>query len=305
LPEPGPHAPLFAATPRGRPAGTTTAARPLPPASADARLLPRDRDLALRTRLAGLFLFLPLLAELGFDRLVRQARYPGSRMIPAPSAILSLLALKLLDKERRSHIDDFNFDEAVGLFAGLNVLPKKSFATDYSYRTQRTHQEKLLSAWVGQLAPLLFPQPEIFNLDFHAIPFRGDQAELENHFQPCRGKAGPSVLTFFAQEQKSQVLCYANANLLRDDQPGEVLRFVEFWHDVTGSDPHWLCFDSRLTNYPELSRVNERGISFITIRRRGAAITRRLDALPPSAWRTSTSPNVCTRTFATSMNRSN
>ena len=53
-------------------------------------------------------------------------------MVPAPSALLSLLALKLLDKERRSHIDDFNCDEALGLFAGLNVLPKKSFATDYS-----------------------------------------------------------------------------------------------------------------------------------------------------------------------------
>lgn len=248
-------------------------------------MLPRDREVHLSTRLAGLFLFLPLLAQLDFGRLVRQAGYPGSRMIPAPSALLSLLVLKLLDKERRSHIDDFNFDEAVGFFAGLNVLPKKSFATDYSYRTQRSHQEKLLSAWVGQLAPHLFPEPEIFNLDFHAIPYRGDQAELENHYQPCRGKAGPSVLTFFAQEQKSQVLCYANANLLRHDQPGEVLRFVEFWHDVTGSDPQWLCFDSRLTNYPELSRVNERGISFITIRRRGAAITRRLDALPPSAWR--------------------
>lgn len=248
-------------------------------------MLPRQRALVLRTRLAGLFLFLPLLAQLGFDRLVRDAGYPGSRMIPAASALLSLLVLKLLDKERRSHIDDFNFDQALGLFAGLNVLPKKSFATDYSYRTQRPHQEKLLSAWVGQLAPRLFPQPEIFNLDFHTIPYRGAQAELENHYQPCRGKAGPSVLTFFAQEQKSQVLCYANANLLRDDQPGEVLRFVDFWHDVTGSDPHWLCFDSRLTNYPELSRVNERGISFITIRRRGAAITRRLEALPATAWR--------------------
>ena len=53
-------------------------------------------------------------------------------MIPATSALLSLLVLKLLDKERRSHIDDFNCDDALGLWAGLNVLPKKSFATDYS-----------------------------------------------------------------------------------------------------------------------------------------------------------------------------
>ncbi len=38
-------------------------------------------------------------------------------------------------------------------------------------------------------------------------------------------------------------------------------------------------------NYAELSQLNQRGISFITIRRRGAAITRRLDALPANAWR--------------------
>jgi hypothetical protein len=229
-------------------------------------------------------LFLPLLSQLGFDRLVDAAGYPGSKKIPAAQALLSLLILKLLDKERRSHINDFNFDEVLGLFAGLNILPKKSFATDYSYRTQRTHQEKLLSAWIGKLAPLLFPQPEAFNLDFHAIPYRGDAAVLDNHYLPMRGKAGPSVLTFFAQEQKSRVLCYANANLTREDQAGEILRFVDFWHGITGRDPQWLYFDSKLTNYAELSRLNGRGISFVTIRRRGSAITRRLEALPKSDW---------------------
>jgi hypothetical protein len=240
---------------------------------------------SLHTRLAGAFLFLPLLAQLGFDRLVRDAKYPGSKMIPAVNALLSLLVLKLLDKERHCHIDDFNFDDALGLFAGLNILPKKSFATDYSYRTQRTHQEKLIAGWIAQLAPILFPKPEAFNLDFHAIPYRGDPDGLDNHYLPLRGKAGTSVLTFFAQAQKSRVFCYANANLIRDDQAGEILRFVEFWHQLTGRDPQWLYFDSRLTTYPELSRVNERGISFITIRRRGPAITRRLDRLPKSDWR--------------------
>jgi hypothetical protein len=244
-----------------------------------------NEDRACPTRLAGLFLFLPLLSQLGFERLVQQADYPGSQCIPASSALLSLLILKLLDKERRSHIDDFNFDQALGLFSGLNVLPKKSFATDYSYRTQRGHQERLLAAWIGQLAPLLFPEPQIFNLDFHAIPYRGTAAELENHYLPRRGLAGPSVLTFFAQEQKSQVLCYANANLTRADQAGEVLRFADFWRDLTGREPQWLCFDSKLTTYPELTRLNERGISFITIRRRGAAIVRRLEALPAPSWR--------------------
>lgn len=280
-------APLFVSPPRGRPVGSNShngAARPETPAIADCRALTLTAKHSLRTRLAGAFLFLPVLAQLGFDRLVHDAGYPGSRMIPAVSALLSLLILKLLDKERHSHINDFNFDEALGVFAGLNILPKKSFASDYSYRTQRRHQEQLLAAWVAKLAPVLFPEPESFNLDFHAIPYRGDPTGLDNHYLPLRGKAGPSVLTFFAQEQKSRVLCYANANLTRADQAGEVLRFVTFWHGVTGHDPHWLYFDSKLTSYAELSRLNQRAISFVTIRRRGAAITRRLDGLPKTDW---------------------
>lgn len=229
-------------------------------------------------------MFLPLLARLRFDHLVRQANYPGSRLVPAPSALLSLLALKLLDKERRSHIDDFNFDEALGLFAGLNILPKKSFATDYSYRTRRGQQLALLQAWVQALAPLLFPEANTFSLDFHAIPYRGEPAGLERHYLPRRGVAGTSVLSFFALEQDSRCLCYANANLLRAEQHAEVLRFVDFWNTTTGTDPEWLYFDSKLTDYPEMSGVNQRGIHFITIRRRGSAILRRLDRLPASAW---------------------
>src|SRR6202007_1172018 len=105
------------------------------------------------------------------------------------SALLNLLTLKLLDKERRSHINDFNFDQALGLFAGLNILPKKSYATDYSYRTTRRHQERLLAGWITALAPLLFPDAHEFCLDFHAIPYRGEPEALENHYLPLRGKA--------------------------------------------------------------------------------------------------------------------
>jgi hypothetical protein len=224
------------------------------------------------------------LARLRFDTLVGQAGYPGSRRVAATAALLSLLALKLLDKERRSHISDFNFDEALGLFAGLNILPKKSYATDYSYRTTRAHQQQLLSGWIAGLAPLLFPEAQAFCLDFHPIPYRGDPEALENHYLPLRGKAGTSILTFFAHEPKSRVLCYANANLTRADQAGELMRFVEFWHAVTGHDPQWLFFDSKLVPYAELAKVNQRHIWFVTIRRRGVALLRRLRALPATAW---------------------
>jgi hypothetical protein len=234
---------------------------------------------------AGIFLFLPLLARLRFDEMVAQAGYPGSGMVPPPSALLSLLTLKLLDKERRSHITDFDFDEALGLFAGLNVLPKESYATDYSYRTTRPCQQALLSRWVTGLAPLLFPEAEEFCLDFHPIPSRGEPEVLENHYLPLRGKAAPSVLSFFAYEPRSRALCYSNADLTRDDQAEELMRFVEFWHDLTDHDPQWLYFDSKVVPYCELAKLDRRKIWFVTIRRRGVAILRRLQEVPASSWR--------------------
>ena len=150
-----------------------------------------------------------MLTALGFDRLAVQARYPGAERVPAPSALLSLWALKLLDKERRSHIDDFNCD------------------------TGRDQQQALLQGWVRALAPVMFPDASGFSLDFHPIPYRGEPSGLDRHYLPRRGVAGPSVLSFFALEQKSRCLCYSNADLTRADQNGEVMRFVEFWHAIT------------------------------------------------------------------------
>jgi hypothetical protein len=170
------------------------------------------------------------------------------------------------------------------LFAGLNILPKKSFAADFSYRTQRRHQQRLLAGWVKQAMPFLLPEASSFSLDFHPLPYRGDEAVLENHYIPCRGQAERSVQTFFAQEHENQVFCYANANLIRDEQHGEVLRFADFWLALTGDDPEWLYFDSKMTTYPQLSRLNERDIWFVTIRRRGAGLLRQLDQRPLSDW---------------------
>jgi hypothetical protein len=284
LPECGPAPPLFATPARGRP---TLAANngDCQIAIADVQALSLETGRRLITRHAGVFLFLPLLSRLRFDQIVERAGYPGTKMVPAAHALMSLLILKLLDKERLSHIDDFNCDEALGLFAGLNILPKKSFATDYSYRTVRGHQEKLLQEWVKQISPLLFPEADSFSLDFHAAGHRGEETDLENHYQPRRGKATPAILTFFVMEQKSRVFCYANANLTRERQSGEILRFVEFWRQLMGKNPQWLYFDSKLTTYKELNLLNKQQIWFVTIRRRGSTLLKRLANLPTAAWK--------------------
>jgi hypothetical protein len=61
--------------------------------------------------------------------------------------------------------------------------------------------------------------------------------------------------------------------------PDSVLPLHAHWHTLTGHYPSRLVFDSRATTWANLSELNHRGVGFITIRRRGAAMIRRIRAL--------------------------
>ena len=100
----------------------------------------------LDTTRAGLLLAVPDLVSLDLPALVSAAGYPGTRVIPAVSWLLSLLALKLTRTRRTSHVDDLLTDPAAALFAGMAVLPKKSALTSYSYRLSHARQQQFLAA---------------------------------------------------------------------------------------------------------------------------------------------------------------
>jgi transposase len=252
------------------------------PAAADARLCSFAPGRCFHTKVAGLFVFVPLLLALDLPAAVQQAGWPGSRVIPSLQAILALLTAKLLGKRRISHINDLCSEEGAGLFSGLNVLPKTTFATDYSYRTDRGMSERFIDALVSK-APL-GEGPHTFNLDFHTIAFRGNDADLEKHWLAKRNRAGVAVMAFVAQELKRRVMCYATANVLRDEADQMAVRFADHWKAQTGYYPARLLFDGRLTTYAELTALEQRQIGFITIRRRGCGMLRRLKNLPASAW---------------------
>lgn len=240
------------------------------------------------TLAAGLFLAVPDLVVLDLPALVAAGGYPGTRVIPAVSYILSLLALKLVGMRRVSHVDDLAADPGAALFAGLVALPKKSALTDYSYRLAHDHQRRLLLALDASMiaSGLLAAEDAVFDLDFHTIMHWGVDPALEKHYVPSRSQRSRSVLTFFAQDSVTHNLVYANADLSKATQNREVIAFCDHWRDASGRDPQMLVMDQRVTTQPVLAELDDRGIKFLTLRMRTAALLRQLDALSPADFTT-------------------
>ena len=237
------------------------------------------------TDVGGLFVLLPLVVKLGLDRLAVEAGLPGTKTLPAAPALLSALALKLTSVERKSHVMDLVFDQGLALFAGLNVIPKATFLAQYAGRLGRSTSVRLLRGWLDHLKAHLTLEGASFDLDFHTVPFFGDDDFIERHYLPRRSHSDKAVLTFIAQDADTDVLCYSNADLRKGEEGTEILRFVDFWKESHGKLPSHLVFDSKLTTYKTLARLNAMGITFVTLRRRFPALKQHLLNAPAGAWR--------------------
>ena len=240
---------------------------------------------AIHTDFGGLFLFLPDLVSAQLDALLERNGFPGSQMIPAACAMRSLLALKLFGNARHSHVMSSVLDDGLALFAGLNVIPKRSSLTEYSCRIPPSCYPGLMRGWFDTVRRLGLRWGTSFDLDFHTIPFHGEDPLVEKHYVSKRSRQQKGILAFLAQDAETRVFCYANAELRKDQRDDEILRFVAFWKQRTGSLPKELIFDSKLTTYAKLSELNRMGIPFITLRRRSQKLLAELGRTPPSAWR--------------------
>jgi hypothetical protein len=202
--------------------------------------------------------------------------------------VLSLLALKAIGRRRVSHVDDVATDPALATFAGLESLPKATALGTYSYRLARHHDQALLAA----LGPAMVRTGQAtgtdFDLDFHAIMHHGHDVALGTHDVPRRSQRTESVLTFFAQDGQTHNLVYANADLAKHTQAGEVMAFARHWEAATGKLPELLVFDSKVTTGVGLAALDRAGIGFLTLRARSATLIKTLDALPTTAWTHST-----------------
>ena len=250
------------------------------------------------TRCGGLFLFVPGLVRRQLNALVQAAHLPGSKMIPAGHARRACLALKLWPAGRHSQAMALAAGEGLALFSGLPVSPQKSCLPEYSARVSHTQTTQLLAAWHDPVNPMGLLDGASFNLDFHPAPYYGEDPVAERHFVPARRRRQPSILAFLAQDAAGRAFCYSNANLRTGEEAGEIFPFISFWKRTHGEAPRQLVFDSRLTTYANLARLDQLGIACITLRRRSPQLMKEIVLAPRSAWRT-VELDVPTRKFKT------
>lgn len=231
----------------------------------------------------GILSLLPYLQTYGIDTIIKKSDYPKTKTINKLSSILSFVALKLSDVRRYSADDAWCMDRGLGLFAGLNVLPKTAWYTSYSNRVTRAMNRRFLkslhSIWIkyGLLS-------DTTNLDFTTIPYWGDDSHLQNNWSGKRNKALSSILAVLAQDPDSGIITYGDTTIRHDQESDVCLEFLDFYKKDGNGDLKYLIFDSKFTTYENLAKLSK-DIKFITIRRRGKNIVDKLNQRPPSAWK--------------------
>ncbi len=236
----------------------------------------------------GILCLLPYIKGYGISGAIAQSNYPGTKSIEKLNSILSFIALKASNIRRYSSDDRWCMDRGLGLFAGLNVLPKAAWYTSYSHRVTSEMNLQFLKSlhkiWVEN--DLL---GDTSNLDFTTIPYWGENDHLENNWSGKRGKAMASMLAILAHDPDTGIINYGHANVMHKDESAEVLEFLDFYK--TGTSPQdsklkYLVFDSKFTNYQNLKTLDNKDIKFITIRRRGKNIIDRLGQVPVKSKKT-------------------
>jgi len=206
--------------------------------------------------------------------------------------------LKLLGKERQSHVMDLVFDPGISLFAGLNAVPKRSYLSAYSTRVDPRSNLTLMSGWSEGVHAAGLGQGSSFDLDFHTVPANSKAEPLAKHYVSRHSRSQKGILTFLARDVQENVLCYANAGVPKQKRNDEILRFVEDWKRRTGHYPEEVVFDSQLTTHTNSKRLNDMGIAFITLRRRSKKMLAEIFTTPPAKWRRITLPAL-TRQYRT------
>ncbi len=235
------------------------------------------------SQLAGILCFLPFVKCYGIDQAVAASAYPETKSMDRAISIYTFLALKLSNIKRYSADDLWCMDRGMGLFAGLNVLPKTAWFSSYSSAIKREMNIDFLKSLyhIWQENGML---KDTANLDFTAVPYWGDADALENNWSGKRGKALASMLALLVQDPDTGIICYGDMTLRHADQDEAILEFLDFHQDGAPDTLKCLVFDSKATAYKNLDQLNKKDIKFVTIRRRGARLIERISKIESSDW---------------------
>lgn len=238
------------------------------------------------TPVAGVFFFIPYILETGILDIVKECKLPESSVIGSIQACLSMLFFKLIGGKRLSHMGAYDQEPGLGVFAGLNVLPKPTYMSTYSCRCSETQlmdlQNKVVSSFKEKYSG--FYSGEFINLDFHSIPHYGEESEMERVWCGTRGKAMKGANTIFATDGQSNAIVYTRADILRSEEAHEVKKFVDYWKKIKGDVDETLVFDCKFTTYNVLDDLERDNVKFITLRKRSAGLIKETLELPEEEW---------------------
>jgi len=277
----------FAKLPRrtGEELGITKKNMLLPPTS-NAIDLDQIESFRFECQVGGIYYFIPYILQTKLYELISSASFPETSKLSKINSILSILALKLIGHERLSKISSYNHDTGFGFFAGLNVPPKTTATSTYSYMVDKETIQSFMKEFISQMRTTYsqYYQGDTINLDFHSIPHYGEKSEMDDNWVGAKHQRLKSALTLFAQDGESKHLLYANTDIDREDESNEIVNFVNYWTDVKGIIEQTLVFDSKLTTYDILEDLDTKKIKFITLRRRGKKLIEDANNIPEKDW---------------------
>ena len=236
---------------------------------------------------AGAFFFIPYIIESRILDTVKKCELPESSDIGSLQACLSMLLLKLIGCKRLSHIGTYDQEPGLGVFAGLNVLPKPTYMNTYACRCSQSQlmdfQNEAIASFRRKFP--FFYSSDFINLDFHSIPHYGDESEMEKVWCGARGKTMKGATTVFAQDSQSNTVIYTRADILRSEEADEIKRFAAYWKSIKGDINETLVFDCRFTTYKVLDELNIDKVKFLTLRKRNARLLEETLAVPAKKWK--------------------
>ena len=239
------------------------------------------------TPVAGVFFFIPYILETGILDIVKECKLPESSVIGSIQACLSMLFFKLIGSKRLSHLGLYDQEPGLGIFAGLNILPKPTYMSTYSCRCSEVQlmdlQNKIVSIFKEKYSE--FYSGDFINLDFHSIPHYGAESEMERVWCGARGKAMKGANTIFATDGQSNAIVYTRADILRSEEAHEVKKFVDYWKRIKGNVSETLVFDCKFTTYNVLDGLERDNVKFITLRKRYAGLVKETLELPEKEWK--------------------